>query len=92
MPARVVHNPLRYTEIECLINLTKDCTQSNAANRSLGNKPFNKQSRPTRPRQALNDTNELLVANSEDCFLLLGKTDSRWSVFARLVHLPQHHR
>jgi hypothetical protein len=45
---------------------------------------------PPCQREALNDTNKLLVIDREECFLLVGDTDSRWSVFAGLVDLIRH--
>ena len=68
----------------------ENCTQSHFTESSLRNRPFNKQSRSPCQREALNDTNKLLVFDCEECFLLVGDTDSRWSVFAGLVDLTRH--
>lgn len=38
----------------------------------------------------MNDTNELPVIDCEDCFLLVGDTDSRWSVLEGLVDPSRH--
>ena len=38
----------------------------------------------------MNDTNELLVINCEERFLLVRDADSRWSVLAGLVDLSGH--
>ena len=73
------------------IHFPKNCTQSHFAERSLGNRPFNKQSRSSCHREALNDTNELLVIDCKDCSFLVGDTDPRWSAGrTRLVDLPRH--
>lgn len=68
----------------------ENCTQSHFTESSLRNRPFNKQSRSPRQREALNDTNKLLVIDREECFLLVGHTDSSWSGFAGLVDLTRH--
>lgn len=60
-------------------HLPKNCTQSHFTERSLGNRPFYKQSRSTCQRETLDDTNELLVIDCEDCSFLIGDTDSRRS-------------
>jgi hypothetical protein len=88
MPERVVHHPLRYAEIQC--DFPENCTQSHFTEGSLRNRPFNKQSRSPCQREALNDTNKLLVIDRKECFLLVGDTDSRWSVFAGLVDFTRH--
>lgn len=72
------------------IHFPEHRTQSHFSERSLRNGSFNKESRSPCQREALNDTNELLVMNCEDCFLLMGDTDPRWSVFVSLVDLPRH--
>jgi len=73
------------------IHFPKNCTQSHFTGRSLRNRPFHKQSRSPCQREALNDTNELLVIDCEECFLLMGDTDSRWSVVSvGLVDLLRH--
>ena len=72
------------------IHFPENCTQSQFPESSLRNRPFNKQSRSPCQREALNDTNELLVLDREECLLLVGNTDSRWSVSARLVDLMRH--
>jgi hypothetical protein len=79
-------------KLNVCINFPKDCTQSNVADRSLRNRSSNKQSRSACQREALNDTNELLVIDREDRFLLVGDTDSRWSVLAGTVYLLRHYR
>jgi hypothetical protein len=79
MPARVVHHQLRYAEIQCAHSLSQNCSQSHFTERFPGNRPLNKQSRSPCQREALNGTNELLVIDCEDCSLLVGDTDSRWS-------------
>lgn len=57
----------------------------------LRNRPFNEQSRSSRQRQALNDTSEFLIIDCENCFLLVGNTDSRRSAaLVRLVNLLRH--
>src|ERR1017187_495021 len=68
----------------------ENCTESHFSESSLRNRPFNKQSRSPCQREALNDTNKLLVIDREERFLLVGNTDSRWSVFAGLVDLTLH--
>ena len=70
----------------------EDCAQRYFTEGSLGNGPFHQQSRPTCQREALNDTNKLLVIDREECFLLVGNTDSRRSVFAGLVDLTRHYK
>ncbi len=72
------------------IYLSQNCSQSHFTKRSRRNTPFNKQSRSPCQREALNDTNEPLVIDREDCFLLVGDTDPRWSVFVALVDLLRH--
>jgi len=73
------------------VHFSKNCTQSHCAERSLGNGPFNKQSRSPCPREALNDTNELLVIDYKECSFLVGDTNARWSVvLAKFVDLPRH--
>ena len=87
----------RYTISSCMekfnvrVHSPKNCTQSHFAERSFGNRTFNKQSRSPSHREALNDTNELLVIGCKECPFLVGDTDPRWSaVLARLVDLPRH--
>ena len=66
-------------------------SESYSSERALSNRPFNEQCRSSRQRQALNDTNELLIIDCENGFLLMGNTDSRRSVaLARLVDLLRH--
>ncbi len=70
----------------------EDCTESHFTESSLRNRPFDKQNRPACQREALNDTNKVLVIDREQCFLLVGHTDSRRSVFAGLVDLTRHYK
>jgi hypothetical protein len=86
-----------YTISSCMqkfnvrIHSPKYRTQSHFAERSFGNRTFNKQSRSPSHREALNDTNELLAIGCKDCPFLVGDADPRWSVvLARLVDLPRH--
>lgn len=72
------------------IHFPENCTQIHFTERALRNRPLNKQSRSSGQREALNDTNEFLVIDCEDGFLLMGDADSRWSVLARLVDLSRH--
>jgi hypothetical protein len=88
----------RYTISSCMqkfnvpIHSSKNGTQSNFANRSFGNGTLNKQSRSASNREALNDTNELLVIDRKYCPFLVGDTDPRWSpLLSRFVDLPRHH-
>jgi hypothetical protein len=72
------------------IHFPKNCTQSHFTECAFRNRPLHKQSRSSGQREAMNDTNEPLVTNCEDCFLLVRDADSRWSVFAGLVDLSGH--
>jgi hypothetical protein len=67
------------------IHFPKNCTQSHFTDRTLGNRPFNKQRRSPCQREALNYTEELLVIDHKDCLFLVRDTDSRWSAV-----LPRH--
>src|SRR6478672_9447444 len=73
------------------VHFSKNCTESHLTQRSLRNRSFNKQSRSARQREALKYSNELLVLDCEDCLLLVGNTDSRWSAaLLGLVKLLRH--
>ena len=66
-------------------------SKSDFSERALRNRPFHEQCRSSRQRQALNDTNEFLIIDCKNCFLLVGNTDSRRSAaLARLVDLLRH--
>ena len=89
----------RYTISSCMqkfnvrIHSPKNGTQSHFAERSFGNRALNKQSRSASHREALNDSDELLIINREDCPFLVGHADARRSgVLTRLIDLPRHSR
>jgi len=70
----------------------EDCTESHFTESSLSNRPFDQQRRTPCQREALNDTNKVMVIDGEECFLLMGHPDSRRSVFAGLVDLTRHYK
>jgi len=89
----------RYTISSCMqkfnvrIHSPKNGTQSHFAQRSFGNRTLNKQSRSASYGEALNDTDELLIINREDCPFLVGHADAWWSgALTSLVNLPRHSR
>src|SRR5208337_473916 len=80
-------------KFDVCFHLSENCSQSHCAERSLGNRSFNKQSRSSRQREALNDTNKFLVFDYKNCSLLVRDTDARCSVaLVKFVDLPRHRK
>src|SRR5215471_10357791 len=76
-----IHTPVQ--KLDVCIHFPKSCTEHYFPKCSLRNGTLHKQSRSPCQREPLQHSNELLVIDRENRFLLMRHTDSRWSVFVR---------
>ncbi len=74
------------------VHLPQNGSHSHFTECSRSNRPFHQQSRSPCQGETLNDTDELLLIDCEECFLLVRDTDSRWPVLEGLVDLSRHCR